>query len=348
MSSIVLDYSTVYGILHTPGPTGPTGERGLQGPTGPAGESSSGSGGVTVNATYQSIAVNNTSASNNWYNNNAFGYDTMTVNSMGGGNNAFGYRALKNNTNYYNSAFGNETLENNTSGAHNSAYGTVSLYSNTTGYGNVAYGSLTLYHNTDGYYNTAIGMSAGYTTNPSVSNVTCVGFSANATGSNQVILGNGESNTYVNGGSVQSISDIRDKVEVKDSVLGLDFICRLRPVDYKWDHRSSYNEVKFKTVPDCSGNQTLKPIEIVKKKDGSKKGKRFHHGLIAQEVKQVMDEMNVDFGGYQDHKVNGGEDQLTIGYSELIGPLIKAVQELSKQNKELMDRVILLEKKIFL
>ena len=78
-------------------------------------------------------------------------------------------------------------------------------------------------------------------------------------------------------------------------------------------------------------------------KDGSKKRNRFHHGFIAQEVKVVMDEMNIDFGGYQDHKINGGEDQFTIGYSEFIAPLIKAVQELSSENKEINKRLNVLE-----
>ena len=41
-----------------------------------------------------------------------------------------------------------------------------------------------------------------------------------------------------------------------------------------------------------------------------------------------MDELNIDFGGYQDHLINGGDDQLTISYSELIAPMIKAIQEL--------------------
>ena len=63
--------------------------------------------------------------------------------------------------------------------------------------------------------------------------------------------------------------------------------------------------------------------------DGSKKRSRYHHGLIAQEVKAVLDAQGIDFGGYQDHKVKGGEDVLTIGYDELIAPLIKAIQELT-------------------
>jgi hypothetical protein len=341
MSSIVLDYPTVYGILNTPGPTGatgPAGQQGIQGPTGPPGESGSGSSGVAFDVAHQSIAVNNTSASNSGNYNNAFGYDTLTATTSGIGNNAFGYQALKNTNAYYNSAFGNQALYSNTD-SHNCAFGAVSLYNNTTGNSNVAIGSLTLYQNENGINNTAVGMYAGFYNGTSKTNTTCLGFQATATGNNQVILGDGNADTYVKGGSVQSISDVRDKAEVKNTVLGLNFIERLRPVDYKWDHRSSYTGVLLKTTHDCSGNPVLKPIEIKKLKDGSKKGKRFHHGLIAQEVKQVMDEMNVDFGGYQDHKVNGGEDQITIGYSELIAPLIKAVQELSKQNKEIMRQI---------
>nr|WP_285864323.1 tail fiber domain-containing protein [Lederbergia lenta] len=113
---------------------------------------------------------------------------------------------------------------------------------------------------------------------------------------------------------------MRDKVDIRDTVLGLDFIKKLRPVDFKWDYRDDYIEVD----PD-DGTVTKLP------KDGSKKGSRYHHGLIAQEVKALIDATGTDFGGFQDHQVNGGEDLYTIGYEELIGPLVKAVQELSKR-----------------
>jgi hypothetical protein len=39
----------------------------------------------------------------------------------------------------------------------------------------------------------------------------------------------------------------------------------------------------------------------------------------------------IDFGGFQDHSVKGGDDVLTLGYIELIAPLIKAVQEQQAQ-----------------
>ena len=69
--------------------------------------------------------------------------------------------------------------------------------------------------------------------------------------------------------------------------------------------------------------------------DGSRKRTRFHHGLIAQEVGEDIEEAGVDFGGWQDHTVNGGCDVQTLAYEEFIAPLIKAVQELSARVAEL-------------
>ena len=39
----------------------------------------------------------------------------------------------------------------------------------------------------------------------------------------------------------------------------------------------------------------------------------------------------MDFGGYQDHSIKGGDAVLTIGYEELVAPLIKAIQELKAE-----------------
>ena len=83
-------------------------------------------------------------------------------------------------------------------------------------------------------------------------------------------------------------------------------------------------------VPD---KLVLKKVPVAK--DGSRKRNRFHHGLIAQEVKAACDAAGVDFGGYQDHSINGGDDVKSLGYEELIAPLIKAVQELTEKVKAL-------------
>ena len=39
--------------------------------------------------------------------------------------------------------------------------------------------------------------------------------------------------------------------------------------------------------------------------------------------------MGVDFGGFHNHAIKGGDDVYSIGYTELIAPLIKSVQELN-------------------
>ena len=75
------------------------------------------------------------------------------------------------------------------------------------------------------------------------------------------------------------------------------------------------------------------------RKDGSKARQRYHYGLIADELKGTLDELGVDFGGYQDHSLNGGMCVKSVGYVELISPLIKAVQELSAQVDDLKQQL---------
>lgn len=53
--------------------------------------------------------------------------------------------------------------------------------------------------------------------------------------------------------------------------------------------------------------------------------------MIAQELAEVIETTGRDFGGLQDHTVKGGDDVMTVGYDELIAPLIKAVQQLAEQ-----------------
>ena len=270
--------------------------------------------------------------------------------------------------------------ENNTTGVENTAIGVSALSNNTTGVENTAIGVCALSNNTAGFTNTGIGQYA-LGNNTIYSNCTGVGFNTQCTGSNQVILGDGNADTYVKGGTVHSISDIRDKADVRDTLLGLEFINNLRPVDYKWDMRGDYRTEAPKNVnkpilpikpnEDASDNE-LEIYEneittyneklilydtyvITKDKwledskldnithDGTKKRNRYHHGVIAQEVQSLIDSTGVDFGGFQNHTINGGDDTLSIGYSEFIAPLIKAVQELTLQNKDLNDRIVALE-----
>jgi len=262
-------------------------------------------------------------------------------NIPGGTSTMFGSVALASNINgSSNTAIGASTLTFLTSGFSCTAVGENAL-NNTNGSENSGFGALAGMSLTIGSENTAIGWAAmdGSTT---VNNSSALGYGALVTGSNQVQLGDSRTTTFAFG-AVQNRSDIRDKADVRNTELGLDFIKALRPVDFKWDMRDYYRPIRpAKPSKDATEEEKAKYqidlakwIEDVKLEnithDGSKKRNRFHHGLIAQEVKAVLDEKGIDFGGFQDHKIAGGDDVLSIGYGELIAPMIKAIQELSAE-----------------
>ena len=271
--------------------------------------------------------------------NTAFGVNAFATNTIGYENTAIGADALFFNSNGYgNTAIGYQALRQNDIARGNTACGIFALIQNTTGNNNTAVGNNALFGNTTGTLNTAIGMIALQSGNYSQSSG--VGYNAQVTGSNQVQLGNSTATTYAYG-AVQDRSDVRDKADIRDTTLGLDFVNALRPVDFKWDMREDYRP-EAPQAPDQDASQEAKAAyETAKAKwmedvklanithDGSKKRGRYHHGLIAQEVKAVLDSKGIDFGGYQDHSIKGGDDVLSIGYEELIAPMLKAIQELS-------------------
>ena len=45
-------------------------------------------------------------------------------------------------------------------------------------------------------------------------------------------------------------------------------------------------------------------------------------------------------------QVKNGDDVLSIGYEELIAPLIKAVQELTQKNQELENKITEIQSKL--
>jgi hypothetical protein len=149
-------------------------------------------------------------------------------------------------------------------------------------------------------------------------------------------------------------SDIRLKKEVASSVLGLDFIKKLRPVSYKWingkaealleektEQRENTPGVKEDVVvmlPKISGydSQGEEIIETV-----SSGGVRTHYGFIAQEVKEALDAEGIgdDFAGWVLNDKNDPESGQNLRYSEFISPLTKAVQELSDMVESLQQEV---------
>jgi hypothetical protein len=264
---------------------------------------------------------------------------------------AVGYRALVNNNSSYNTAVGSSAMGSNAvtnTGEKNVAVGASALFINASGYENVAIGNNSLSSNSTGARNTAIGHSAMSGSEFTVGS-TAIGYNAFVTANFQVQLGDSGTIPYAYA-ALQIRSDERDKTDIRDTQLGLDFISSLRPVDYRWDMREDYRpEMPEKPSIDATEEemaqyeeakaQWLEAMKLTNiTHDGSKKRNRYHHGLIAQEVKTVIEETGVDFGGFQDHSVNGGEDVFSIGYGELVAPLIKSIQELKARVEELESK----------
>jgi hypothetical protein len=288
-------------------------------------------------------------------NNTAIGYNAGTAVTSGTSNTFLGYEAgLQITTSNFNTHIGYSAGSNGGNVSSNTFVGYLNGY-NIGGGSNVSVGGSTLQgagpantaaNNTaigfqalqiilSGSGNSAIGYRAGYSSVSTYSNTTCVGNTSEVTGSDQVQLGNSSTTTYAYG-SVQNRSDERDKTDIQNSNLGLDFVMQLQPRMFRWDMREDYRP------PAPGPNATPEEIAAWQEAcklanithDGTHKRTRYHHGLIAQEVKQTMDSMGVDFGGYQDHTIKGGDAVLSLGYEELIAPLIKAIQELKAEFDE--------------
>jgi hypothetical protein len=250
--------------------------------------------------------------------NTVFGNNAGTAITTGGSNTCIGASAgLAITTANWNTLVGHQAGDSVTTGPANTLVG----YQAGT---NISTGST----------NAALGDSAFLTGN--FSNSTCLGYDSVVTGSNQVQLGNSGTTAYAYGAVVDRASDIRDKADVQNTNLGLNFIMALRPVMYRWDYREDYRPPK--PGPDATKEEWDAYNEACKLEnlthDGSKKRNRLHQGLIAQEVKAVMDNLGTDFGGYKDGTIDGGEDRVTLAYGEFIAPLIKAIQELKAEFDE--------------
>jgi hypothetical protein len=228
----------------------------------------------------------------------------------------------------WNVAIGSDALGSNVSGSKNTSVGYQSLR-NSTGIGNVAHGYQAMYTLTNGVGNTAIGYMAGNILSTGGTN-TIIGYDAdvdsnsregcivigsslslNTASDNVVEIGNDtNSMTYdLDGGDITVTSDVRTKKNIKDTKLGLGFINKLRPITYQTKSPSEYTK------------------EFGIKNPSKKSSGKTWDGLIAQEVKEVIDEMEVGFSGWEE----GVNTKQRLAYGKFVMPLIKAVQELSTQ-----------------
>ena len=250
--------------------------------------------------------------------NTAFGYFTLDSNTTGIQNTAFGREALGANIGGdYNSAFGLNALYFNTGGSSNCAFGQTSLYYNTTGRNNSAFGSNTLSLNVTGENNTAIGrysllncLSSNNTAIGELSGVNlitgstviCIGHNSqpsSATISNEVNIYNGSITARFAGAATAwtFVSDARDKDNIENLNLGLNFVTQLQPRKFNWNIRNS---------------------DVDKGKKAS--------GFIAQELLSVVQSNNADFLGLV---YTNDPNQFSIAHTNLIPVLVNAIKELN-------------------
>lgn len=277
--------------------------------------------------------------------NTGIGYAALLANTTGSYNTALGRSALAFSTNgSYNVSTGNASLAYNTSGSYNTASGYAALYSNAAGTSNTAIGYFSLYYNT-GSSNTAIGYQSlisnttgslntaiGYNANVSagyLTNATAIGANAVVNQSNKIRFGN-SAVLVVEGNAPYTVSDGRFKKEITEEVKGLSFINKLRPVVYTLEARK-LDAFIMKNLPADKRESMLKSL------DYSQSEKIRRSGFIAQDVEKAAKESGYNFDGVYVPK--NENDNYSLAYAEFVVPIVKAVQELAKQNEDLQKQI---------
>lgn len=235
---------------------------------------------------------------------------------------------------FENTAVGSQAMYNMSSGDENTALGSRAFYANTSGRFNTAIGNQALGTTTGSEFNTAVGYQAGaYHNNgwnntflgsrtggnqANLYNIVAIGEGTTVTTVSTAILGN--SATAKNGGyqNWSNISDGRFKKNIKDNVVGLDFILRLHPVTYNLDVTSLSKALHENQ--DKEWNDQMKTAI-------AEKEKMIQNGFVAQEVEKAAIASGYDFSGVEIPKSE--TDLYSLRYAEFVVPLVKAVQELN-------------------
>ena len=224
---------------------------------------------------------------------------------------AIGHQALRNSTTASegNVGIGDNALVALTTGTYNIGIGIAALDAITTNSSSIGIGRSALSGHTGGS-STAIGNRAAiaHTTG---SNITCIGHNSapsSNTVSNEITLGNGDIATLrCEVQTISSLSDRRDKKDIEDLPVGLDFINDLKPVKFTWD-----------------------------KRDGGKIGVQ-EAGFVAQDLDKSQ--QDADAEDYLSLVLKNNPDKLEASYGKLVPVLVKAVQELSQQVEELKEKL---------
>jgi hypothetical protein len=242
-------------------------------------------------------------------NNTLLGYEAGLAMTTGEGNVAIGYQALK--------------KANHADADYNIGIGVGVGSEILNGYYNVLIGYNTGNTLTSGGENTIIGHNCDVASGDNNNNIIIGNNLTASDNDNRVYIGNDSSyihNDFNSNATWTHSSDERQKKEIKDDTLGLDFINDIRPVTYK--HKSPSEFPKEWTSYNADDKEPMGGDKVI-------------HGLIAQEVKQALDKQGVDtFSGWDE----GDDGRQSVSFEAFVLPLIKAVQELSARVKELESK----------
>lgn len=242
----------------------------------------------------------------------AIGVDALKTG--GSGNVAIGYQALFNGTGSSNVAVGKDALVLSTIALSNTAIGSEAGKSLTTGGANVFLGYNSGSALTTGASNVFLGnFTASFNSGDifTGSNNIAIGDLSNPstlTVDNEITLGN-SSHTVIRAAvtSITSLSDVRDKKDIKDLSTGLEFVEGLRPVEFTWNDR------------DEKGKHDVADF-----------------GFIAQDLKKAQED--ADKADVLKLVYDENPDKLEASYGKLIPILVKAIQELSEEVKQLKSK----------
>jgi hypothetical protein len=168
---------------------------------------------------------------------------------------------------------------------------------------------------TTGYLNTIMGYQSGSNLVDG-NNVVCIGNNSQAAtsnSSNEITLGNSNTQTLRCGTTtIASLSDKRDKTNIKESKYGLDFINSLKPVEFTWNRR-----ILEDTDNNCIHN-----------------GKK-RIGFLAQDLQESMKPNENEI---LDLVYDVNPERIEAKYGNLIPILTKAIQELNQKIKILENK----------
>jgi hypothetical protein len=269
----------------------------------------------TYNVGIGSFALTNNTTGNF---NVALGMQALHDNTTGTNNVSVGYfTLLKNTTGINNIAIGGSSLIDNLSGNDNIGVGRSTLSNNISGFQNTAVGSVSL-SGTTGNRNTAIGYNSGSNLTTG-ENVTLIGSNSqpsSGTVSNQITLGNNLiTSLRCNVQTITSLSDARDKKNIRDLSLGLDFIAKLKPRQFNWDKREWYHS---------------------NSSDGSKMETHPTAGFIAQELDELQQKAGAD---WLNLVMKDNREKIEATYGNLLPVMVKAIQELKAENDKLKEEI---------